>query len=117
MLKSPVVVFESTSPVRRRVSRDNSASPPLPPHLPGVFQCWGRNNNGQLGQGDNVDRGDTADSLGANLAAIEFGDSDVPTAIDCGSFFTCALMDDSSIKVNYAMSSRRRGLSCDHGPS
>ncbi|CAM9212563.1 unnamed protein product [Sphacelaria rigidula] len=61
-------------------------------------KCWGRNNNGQLGQGDNVDRGDTADSLGANLAAIEFGDSDVPTAIDCGSFFTCALMDDSSIK-------------------
>lgn len=62
-------------------------------------QCWGGNNSGQLGQGDTEDRGDTPESLGANLAPIEFGSSDVVSAIDCGSSHTCALLQDGSIKV------------------
>lgn len=63
------------------------------------FQCWGHNNNGQLGQGDTLDRGDTPSSLGTNLAAIAFGAGDVPTAIECGLAFTCVMFDDSSIKA------------------
>lgn len=64
-------------------------------------QCWGHNDNGQLGLGDDVDRGTTPASLGANLPAVELGAGDVPTAVDCGSLFTCVLLDDNSIKVGF----------------
>ncbi|CAN0188731.1 unnamed protein product, partial [Ectocarpus fasciculatus] len=62
------------------------------------IKCWGLNSSGQLGQGDDLDRGDSAETLGANLPAIALGTGDVPTAIDCGSFYTCALLDDGSAK-------------------
>ena len=58
----------------------------------------GLNSSGQLGQGDDLDRGDSAETLGANLPAIALGTGDVPTAIDCGSLYTCALLDDGSAK-------------------
>ncbi|CAN0089640.1 unnamed protein product [Scytosiphon promiscuus] len=63
-----------------------------------TVKCWGRNNNGQLGQGDNVDVGDTPASMGAGLPAIELASGDVPVAVDCGSFHTCLLLGDGSIK-------------------
>ncbi|CBJ30978.1 conserved unknown protein [Ectocarpus siliculosus] len=62
------------------------------------IKCWGLNSSGQLGQGDDLDRGDSPETLGANLPAIALGTGDVPTAIDCGSFYTCALLDDGSAK-------------------
>lgn len=59
----------------------------------------GLNNSGQLGQGEELDRrGDSPETLGANLPAIVLGTGDVPTAIDCGSFHTCILLDDASVK-------------------
>lgn len=62
-------------------------------------QCWGRNNNGQLGQGDTLDRGDDPAHMGANLNSIDFGAGGSPIELDCGKFHTCALLDDDSIKV------------------
>ncbi|CAM9805044.1 unnamed protein product, partial [Hapterophycus canaliculatus] len=61
-------------------------------------KCWGRNNSGQLGQGNEDDVGDTPESMGAGLPAIVLGPGDVPVAIDCGSFHTCLLLDDGSVK-------------------
>ena len=36
------------------------------------IKCWGRNWDGQLGINNTVDRGDSADEMGANLQAISF---------------------------------------------
>lgn len=59
----------------------------------------GLNNSGQLGQGEELDRrGDSPETLGANLPAIVLGTGDVPTAIDCGSSHTCILLADASVK-------------------
>lgn len=72
------------------------ASPCSP--LPNAHHRRGLNGSGQLGQGDDVDRGDSAETLGANLPAIALGTDDVPVAIDCGSFYTCALLADGTAK-------------------
>lgn len=63
------------------------------------WQCWGRNNKGQLGLGDTIDRGDDALLLGANLTAVILGDTDIPTAIDLGIEYTCVLLQDGAVKV------------------
>lgn len=74
----------------------------LTPTVHPAVQCWGRNNNGQLGLGDDLDRGDTPASLGANLPAVALGAGDVPVGVYCGSYFTCVLLDDGAIKVGLA---------------
>eukprot|EP00903_Cladosiphon_okamuranus_P020591 g18901.t2 len=62
-------------------------------------KCWGLNNNGQLGQGEELGRrGDSPETLGANLPAVGLGTGDVPAAIDCGAFHTCILLSDNSVK-------------------
>ncbi|WP_411024150.1 RCC1 domain-containing protein, partial [Salmonella sp. s58408] len=55
-------------------------------------KCWGRNNRGQLGLGDDTDRGDDASLLGSKLKAVSLGSGDTPTAIDCGNEHTCVLL-------------------------
>ena len=66
------------------------------------MQCWGRNNHGQLGLGDDVDRGEDATLLGANLTAVSLGNGDIPVAIDGGSLHTCVLLQEGAIKVGPA---------------
>ncbi|CAM9633337.1 unnamed protein product, partial [Laminaria digitata] len=60
--------------------------------------CWGRNNHGQLGLGDEDDRGEDPTLLGANLTAVSLGDGDIPTGIDLGNLHTCILLQDGAIK-------------------
>lgn len=62
------------------------------------LKCWGRNNKGQLGLGDTIDRGDDPLLLGANLTAVILGDTDIPTAIDLGIEYTCVLLQDGAVK-------------------
>lgn len=64
-----------------------------------VLQCWGRNNRGQLGLGDDTDRGEDSSLLGSKLQAVRLGSGDTPTAIDCGNEHTCILIKDGAIKV------------------
>lgn len=64
----------------------------------GSVKCWGRNNFGQLGLGDDMPRGIEAPQLGANLHAINLGSGRTAKAIFAGGQHTCALLDDGSVK-------------------
>ncbi len=64
----------------------------------GEVRCWGRNTEGQLGYGDVATRGDGPDQMGNNLPAVDLGTGRTATAIAVGSQYTCALLDDSSVK-------------------
>ncbi len=66
----------------------------------GSLKCWGRNDDGQLGLEDSDDRGDDADEMGDNLPAINFGcgRSVKSVATGRGGAFSCAVLDDGSVK-------------------
>jgi len=61
-------------------------------------KCWGYNNKGQLGLGDTNHRGDESGEMGDKLPAVDLGKDRVATAISAGSYHTCALLDDKSVK-------------------
>ncbi|GAB5371150.1 hypothetical protein AAMO2058_001554600 [Amorphochlora amoebiformis] len=66
----------------------------------GGVKCWGRNQHGQLGQDDEMNRGSTPSptvgDLGDSLPELNLGRSAV--SVHCGSEFACALLDDSTLK-------------------
>ncbi|MCC7442433.1 MAG: hypothetical protein IT285_12425, partial [Bdellovibrionales bacterium] len=64
----------------------------------GSVKCWGRGIEGQLGQGDGIDRGDGAGEMGDSLPPINLGTGRTAKAITAGDYFTCALLDDDSVK-------------------
>jgi alpha-tubulin suppressor-like RCC1 family protein len=66
----------------------------------GDTKCWGRNNNGQLGQGDvgpDPSLGDESGEM-AMLPPINFGPGRRAIDIAAGQIFTCARLDDNSVK-------------------
>jgi alpha-tubulin suppressor-like RCC1 family protein len=64
----------------------------------GSVKCWGRNSSGQLGLGDTVNRGRAANQMGDNLAAVSLGTGRTATQVVTGEAFTCALLDNGSVK-------------------
>ena len=62
-----------------------------------AVKCWGRNNRGQLGLGDMINRGD-GDDMGDNLNAVDLGTGRTAVSITAGALHTCALLDDYSVK-------------------
>src|SRR5205823_3943102 len=76
----------------------------------GAVKCWGRNDGGQLGLGDTVDRGDGAGEMGDSLPAVDLGTGRTAVAISAGDFFTCALLDNASVKCWGANSEGQLGL-------
>ena len=63
-----------------------------------TVKCWGRNDYGQLGLGDTLDRGDNANELGANFPAVDLGLGRTAKAIAAGGYRTCALLDNATVK-------------------
>ncbi len=63
-----------------------------------TVKCWGRNTNGQLGQGNTAHRGDGPNEMGDNLTAIDLGTGRTATKISGGNDFTCAMLDNSTVK-------------------
>lgn len=65
----------------------------------------GRNDKGQLGYGDYLDRGDDPLTMGDNLTAIDLGSAPsgigpaVATAVTTGQQFTCVLVEGGGVKV------------------
>jgi E3 ubiquitin-protein ligase HERC3 len=67
----------------------------------GQVKCWGLNNVGQLGQGDNVNRGEAVGSMGNNLNSIPLGTGRKAIVIHSGtgaSGSICALLDNNTGK-------------------
>jgi len=64
----------------------------------GIVKCWGYNGFGNLGLGDNIDRGDNVGEMGDNLPAVPLGTGKTAVAIAVGGAHTCALLNDGSVK-------------------
>lgn len=64
----------------------------------GDLKCWGANDVGQLGLGDDDDRGDEADEMGDALLGIDLGSGRHAVAFEAIGLGTCALLDDRSVK-------------------
>ncbi len=63
-----------------------------------TVKCWGRNNSGQLGQGDTNNRGDNGNEMGDFLLAINVGTGKTVSKLSGGLDFTCALLNDATVK-------------------
>lgn len=63
-----------------------------------TVKCWGRNQFGQLGQGDTTDRGDGAGEMGDSLPAVNLGTGRTAKAIRSFWTSTCAILDNDTVK-------------------
>ncbi|MCP3098974.1 hypothetical protein LZ198_08800 [Myxococcus sp. K15C18031901] len=64
----------------------------------GAVKCWGNNTNGRLGLGDKADRGDGPGEMGDALPSVDLGTGRTAKAISLGYYYTCALLDDDTLK-------------------
>ncbi|MBL8777474.1 MAG: hypothetical protein JNK12_16145 [Acidimicrobiales bacterium] len=64
----------------------------------GQVRCWGRNQWGQLGLGDTVNRGDQPIEMGPSLASVDLGAGRSAVALSAGSQHSCAVLDNGQVK-------------------
>ena len=72
-------------------------------------KCWGRNDLGQLGQGDIQNRGDDPGEMGDNLLPIDLGAGRSATNLILGLNHVCTILDNGGIKCWGAGSNGRLG--------
>ena len=85
----------------------------------GTVKCWGRNDHGQLGQGDTVSRGFDVGTMGDDLPPVDLGTGRTAIAIAAGIGHTCALLDDHTVKCwgNNLSGQLGQGDAADRGDS
>jgi alpha-tubulin suppressor-like RCC1 family protein len=76
----------------------------------GSVKCWGFNQTGELGLGDTASRGDGAGEMGDDLPAVDLGTGRTAVAVSAGQQYTCALLDDGSVKCWGSNFSGKLGL-------
>lgn len=64
----------------------------------GSVQCWGDNFYGELGQGNDNSVGGAPNQMGTNLPPINLGTGKTAVQIAAGGGYTCAVLNDASIK-------------------
>jgi len=64
----------------------------------GTVKCWGENDFGQLGLGDTRARGDGPGEMGDALPTVSLGVGRTAKQITAGAQFSCALLDDETVK-------------------
>jgi alpha-tubulin suppressor-like RCC1 family protein len=63
-----------------------------------TVKCWGRNDRGQLGQGNTTTRGDGGGEMGDSLAVTALGTGRTAKAIGLGDTTACVIMDNDLVK-------------------
>ena len=63
-----------------------------------TVKCWGKNDHGQLGLGDTVERGAALGTMGAALPTVDLGEGRTAIAIAAGLDVTCAVLDTHELK-------------------
>ncbi|MEE2758248.1 MAG: DUF4215 domain-containing protein [Myxococcota bacterium] len=79
----------------------------------GQVSCWGANSRGQLGLGDQENRGDSMDETGPNLRTVSLGLGVTAIAISAGAEHSCAHLDDNTVKCWGRGDSGQLGLGTD----
>ncbi len=64
----------------------------------GLLRCWGQNQHGQLGLGDDLNRGDDAGEVGVGYTPVDLGTGRKAVQVRSSDASTCALLDDGTIK-------------------
>jgi alpha-tubulin suppressor-like RCC1 family protein len=64
----------------------------------GVLKCWGGNARGQLGLGDQQNRGNNANEMGTYLPGVDVAPGLRVTQVAVGGQHSCAILDDGSVK-------------------
>lgn len=64
----------------------------------GNVKCWGNNGQGSLGLGDSDNRGDSPGEMGDALANINLGAGRTAKMIGAGRQFSCAILDNDTVK-------------------
>ena len=72
------------------------------------LKCWGSSYNGELGYGDNIEKS------GPPTATVNLGEGRTALQVTAGESFTCALLDDGSVKCWGKGSSGRLGHGDDN---
>ncbi|MCC7442362.1 MAG: hypothetical protein IT285_12065 [Bdellovibrionales bacterium] len=62
------------------------------------LKCWGRNDQGQLGQGDINARGDGSGEMGASLLAVDVGTGLTVKSVSLSYQQTCVVLSDDTAK-------------------
>jgi cysteine-rich repeat protein len=63
-----------------------------------TVKCWGRNGSGQLGLGDQEDRGDFPGEMGDALPAVDLGSGQAVRTVATGTAHSCAVLDNNRVK-------------------
>lgn len=75
-----------------------------------TVKCWGGNEQGQLGLGDNGNRGDQSDEMGSSLPSVDLGTGREAIAVTAGRHANCAVLDDASLRCWGENASGQLGL-------
>ncbi len=74
------------------------------------IKCWGAGYHGQLGLGEQQDRGDKPGEMGADLPAVDLGMGASPVALTTTNGSVCALLEDGRVKCWGGNDSAELGL-------
>ncbi|MGE3974493.1 MAG: RCC1 domain-containing protein [Bdellovibrionales bacterium] len=66
--------------------------------MTGEVKCWGGNQTGALGAGDNKPRGDRVADMGARLLPVDLGTTERVVSLNVNSFQSCALFEEGRMK-------------------
>jgi alpha-tubulin suppressor-like RCC1 family protein len=64
----------------------------------GVLKCWGLNWDGKLGSENGTMYGNSANSMGINLPAVNLGTGRIAVKVSTGLSHSCAILDNGQVK-------------------